>query len=197
MHSEAKHFLTWVKTLLPEYFEHKSVLDVGSADINGTTRDLFDSCVIVGNDILPHNNVDIVCKTKDLSYPDEVFDTIISSECFEHDETYEESLQKIVQLLKPDGLFLFTCASVGRKEHGTARTSPADSLTARTGSNYYKNLTAEDIKQAIPIPNIFSYYQFFYNMKTADLYFFGIKHGQQNIEFLLNDDYDALGVSAS
>jgi hypothetical protein len=29
--------------------------------------------------------------------------------------------------LKPDGLFCFTCASTGRGEHGTKRTSPQDS----------------------------------------------------------------------
>ena len=30
-------------------------------------------------------------------------------------------------MLKKDGLFFFTCASTGRPEHGTRRTSPQDS----------------------------------------------------------------------
>lgn len=44
------------------------------------------------------------------------FDTIISTECFEHDPEYSESLNKIYKMLKPDGLFCFTCASTNRME---------------------------------------------------------------------------------
>jgi cyclopropane fatty-acyl-phospholipid synthase-like methyltransferase len=63
-----------------------------------------------------------VSKTKDLPFGNNTFDTIISSECFEHDPEYKESFIKIYNMLKPDGLFCFTCASTGRNEHGTRRT---------------------------------------------------------------------------
>ena len=113
-----------------------------------------------------------------LPFQNETFDTIISSECFEHDPEYDISLKKIVDMLKQNGLFLFTCASTGRPEHGTRRTSYNDSYGTRAGledmQDYYKNLTKEDILKSIDI-NIFSFHKFYYNSNTKDLYFVGIK----------------------
>ena len=100
------------------------MLDVGSSDINGNNRFLFENCQYDGNNVIPANNVTIVSKTKDLQFPNETFDTIISTKCFEHDPEYRESFVKIYDMLKPDGLFVFTCDSTNRSEHGTRRTSP-------------------------------------------------------------------------
>jgi len=75
---------------------------------------------------------------------------------------------------------VFTCASVGREEHGTRRCGPEHSYTCFIGdiawADYYKNLTTEDIKEAIPCDSIFSSYAFYYNQVSKDLYFYGIKH---------------------
>ena len=54
-------------------------------------------------------------------------------------------------MLKPGGLFTFTCASTGRPEHGTRRTS--SSVSYGTVANiedmqdYYKNLTMDNRMQ--------------------------------------------------
>ena len=84
-------------------------------------------------------------------------------------------------MLKPGGLFAFTCASTGRPEHGTLRTRPYDSYTTLTydamWSNYYKNLTKTDILEAIPCHDIFSSFAFYYNSDAKDLYFVGLKKG--------------------
>ena len=85
MHLEAKEFTLYVSSLFPNYFNNKKVLDVGSGDINGNNRFLFNNCEYVGNDVISAPNVTIVSKTKDLPFEDETFDTIISTECFEHD----------------------------------------------------------------------------------------------------------------
>jgi hypothetical protein len=95
MHPEAKNFMAFVKTILYEYFVNKKVLDVGSGDINGNNRLFFENCDYEGNDVIAADNVTIVSKTKDLPFQDEAFDTIISTECFEHDPEYIESLNKI------------------------------------------------------------------------------------------------------
>lgn len=131
--------------MLPDYFKDNCVLDVGSGDINGNNRFLFENCIYIGNDVIKAPNVTIVSKTKDLPFNNEYFNTIVSTECFEHDPEYKESFLKIYEMLKPDGLFLFTCASTGRAEHGTRRTSPNDSY-GTIGNvddmiDYYKNLT--------------------------------------------------------
>ena len=107
MHIQAAHFLQFVKRILPDYFKSKMVLDVGSGDINGNNRYLFENCIYKGNDVIQAPNVDIVCRTKDLPF-NNLFDMIISSEAFEHDPEYSESFRKIYKMLKPDGLFCFT-----------------------------------------------------------------------------------------
>lgn len=188
MHPEAKAFTVFVKNILFDYFSNKRVLDVGSGDINGNNRFLFENCEYHGNDVINARNVTIVSKTKDLPFTNESFDTIISTECFEHDPEYKESFIKIYNLLKPDGLFCFTCASTGRKEHGTRRTSPSDSYGTigklEDMSDYYKNLTEIDINEVLPLNNLFSAWDTYYNSDAKDLYFFGIKKGNSNVNSL-------------
>jgi SAM-dependent methyltransferase len=181
MHGQARDFTVFVKKILNDFFINKRVLDVGSGDINGNNRFLFDNCEYDGNDVIQANNVTIVSKTKDLPFQDNTFDTIISTECFEHDPEYRESLSKIYKMLKPDGLFCFTCASSGRAEHGTRRTSPTDSYGTigqlEDMSDYYKNLTHVDLNEVLNLNELFSSWDTYYNAESNDLYFVGIKVG--------------------
>jgi SAM-dependent methyltransferase len=182
MHPEAAHFLKFVRDALPMYFVRVRVLDVGAGDINGNSRTLFEDAEYHGNDVMAAPNVTIVSATKDLPFPDAFFDTIVSSECFEHDPTYRESLQKMVKMLRPGGLLLFTCASTGRAEHGTRRTTPQDCYATMAGleefQDYYKNLDEQDIREALggDLSAIFSSHRCYYNPRSHDLYFYGIKH---------------------
>lgn len=182
MHPEARHFLDFVHQNLPQYYQNTKVLDVGGGDVNGNNRHYFKDCEYHANDVYAAPNVTVVCKTSALTFEDETFDMIISSECFEHDMEYEASLQAIVRMLKPGGLFVFTCASTGRPEHGTLRTQPEDSYTTRQNDvewgNYYKNLTADDVMKAIPCQEVFATYNFYQNSHSHDLYFVGIKKNQ-------------------
>jgi len=179
MHEQATKFTMFVKNALPEYFKNKTVLDVGAGDINGNNRFLFENCHYEGNDVIAAKNVTIVSKTKDLPNVIECFDTIISTECFEHDPEYKESLLKIYKMLKPCGLFCFTCASTNRQEHGTRRTSPHNSY-GTIGNiddmvDYYKNLTIKDIDEVLHLDQTFSEWNSYYNTHSCDLYFVGIK----------------------
>ena len=184
MHPEARDFTLFVKEILPDFFINKKVLDVGSGDINGNNRFLFEDCEYDGNDVIEAQNVTIVSKTKDLLFCDNVFDTIISTECFEHDPEYKESLIKIYNMLKPDGLFCFTCASTDRPEHGTRRTTPEDSYGTlgdlEDMIDYYKNLTEIDINEVLELNNLFQVWDTYYNNESKDLYFIGIKKGTSN-----------------
>ena len=188
MHGEARDFTLFVRQLLPSFFINQRVLDVGSGDINGNNRFLFENCKYEGNDVIQANNVTIVSKTKDLPFMKESFDTIISTECFEHDPEYKESFLKIYDLLKPGGLFCFTCASTGRPEHGTRRTSPQDSYGTIGQVNdmvdYYKNLTETDLNEVLDIKNTFSVWDTYYHHLSKDLYFVGIKKGGSYVPVL-------------
>jgi len=188
MHTQARDFTLFVKQIFGDYFVNKRVLDVGSGDINGNNRFLFENCEYDGNDVIQANNVTIVSKTKDLPFTDETFDTIISTECFEHDPEYKESFNKIYKMLKPDGLFCFTCASTDRPEHGTRRTSPHDSY-GTIGNlddmyDYYKNITEIDLNEALNLNDSFSVWDTYYHNNAKDLYFVGIKKGNSNLNNL-------------
>ena len=72
-------------------------------------------------------------------------------------------------------LVIFTCATVGRREHGTTRTTPADSpFTVSKGWDYYRNLTADDFAH-LDLDSMFTEYEFSTNEVTHDLYFWGLK----------------------
>lgn len=176
-HPAQQHFMLSVKQKFPQFFNGIRVLDVGSLDINGSNRYLFENnCKYLGIDIGMGNNVDIVCRAHEfVDYYG--FDTIVSTECFEHDEFLNKTLENIVKLLKSNGLFAFTCATTNRAEHGTKRANAwASPFTSLLSGDYYKNITEKDIKDIIDIENIFKEYTFISNTDVCDLYFWGIKY---------------------
>jgi hypothetical protein len=85
-------------------------------------------------------------------------------------------------MLKPNGLFCFTCASTGRPEHGTTKTSPQDSFgtvgNVEGMSDHYKNLTISDINEVLNLNDCFSTWDSYYNEEPFDLYFVGIKRSK-------------------
>lgn len=176
-HQAQRDFFIKLKKNFHSRFENCSVLDVGSLDINGNNRYLFENYTYIGIDVGFGRNVDVVSKGHE--YKSETkFDIVISSECFEHDMFYRETIKNCIDLTKSGGLFTFTCASTGRPEHGTRKTSRQDApLLEEYGDwyDYYKNLTEQDIREVIDIDSTFSRYEFEYNPIAFDLYFWGIK----------------------
>ena len=173
MHPEARDFTLWTKRTFPDSFKNKRVLDVGAGDINGNNRFLFEDCEYEGNDVADAKNVTVVCRTKDLPFENASFDTIVSTECFEHDPEYADSWRKVYTLLKPGGLFCFTCASTGRPEHGTRRTTPQDSIGTGAGvadmQDHYQNLTLEDLREVFSLDADFPVWSAYYNAHSKDL----------------------------
>lgn len=169
-HPEQRIFCLAVKEVFPQFFSNVRVLDVGSLDINGNNRFLFDDCGYLGIDIGEGANVDVVCPAhRFFARP---FDTIISTEMLEHDKYYGPSLNNMVSLLKPGGLLLFTCATTGREPHGTWSNAPMDSPLT---NDYYKNLTEQDIRDVLPVDQVFSIYMFTVDDECHDLRFCGVK----------------------
>ncbi len=184
-HKEQWVFCGQVKGLHPEYFENKKVLDIGSFDVNGNEEFLFKNCDFTGLDIGEGDGVDVVCPAQDYDEPDETFDTIISCECWEHNPFYKESIQNAVRMLKSGGLFFFTCATTGRPVHGVSyleeqcskqydnwKTLP-NVERENWDNDYYKNVTEDDVREAIDVDNIFSSYEFDVEENHCDLFFFG------------------------
>jgi len=179
-HKAQIDFFNRVKEKFPNYFNNVSVLDIGSMDLNGNNRFLFKNYSYIGVDLMIGNNVDVVSKGHEYN-PNVLFDVVISSECFEHDMYYKETILNCVRLTKPKGLFTFSCASTGRLEHGTSRCHAwASPISHVIFNEHYKNLTETDIREFLNCDEMFSEYYFEYNPNgpspnEGDLYFWGIK----------------------
>lgn len=190
MHFEAIQFLKKVSQLFPDYFVSKRVIDIGAGDVNGNNKHLFNNCLYFGVDVVSAPNVDIVCKAKDIPEELGLFDVVISSECFEHDQQVYQTFQRILKLVAPGGLFLFTCASTGRMEHGTKRTTQTDSYSQklvfdhRTDwyPNYYQNITMEHVAKFLDLQTYFDEIHMEFGKATKDLYFYGIRNQNQNFD---------------
>ena len=188
-HKEQVHFCNKVKDLFPNHFINVKVLDIGSFDCNGNDRAMFVNSDYIGIDLTEGDNVDVICPGQDYDAPDETFDTVISCECFEHNPYYKETIQNVVRMLKPGGLFLFTCATTGRAPHGFKtqdeimkkidpnwKTLPNVKFEREDWDNdYYKNLTEEDIRECVDMDKVFSDCYFEVEEEHFDLYFWGVK----------------------
>lgn len=178
-HPSQVEYCKKIKERFPQYFNSVSVIDFGSLDVNGSNRYLFIESKYIGVDIGPGRNVDIVCKAHEYDGETNRFDVVISTEMFEHDMYFNKTLVNMIRVLRPGGLLLFTCATDQRPEHGTRRTSIADSpLTAQIAewNDYYKNVSESDIRGIINVDEIFKEYEFDV-WQNVDLRFYGIKKG--------------------
>lgn len=175
-HNEQREFFQRVKNAEPSAFVGGKVLEVGSLDINGTVRDFFESPEeYIGIDVGPGPGVDRVLDGKDIDYPDDYFDVTVSAECFEHNPHWVETFEHMVRVTKRSGFIMFTCASEGRAEHGTARSDVGSSpLTVAKGWNYYRNLNEEDFDNHLG-GLLDGGWRFYYNPESKDLYFIGRK----------------------
>jgi len=174
-HPAQQKFCKAVKEMFPDHFKEKSVIDIGSLDINGNNRYLFMNCDYIGLDIIKGKNVDVVSIAHEYNVEDGSFDVVLSTNAMEHDMYYSKTLQKMISLLKSNGLMFFSVAS-GWKEHGTVDTSPSQSATSqmdKTWASYYKNLQPDDIRNSINLDKEFIKYHLEVNGK--DLQFWGIK----------------------
>ena len=171
-HRKQRHYCNEIRDIFPNHFNGKKVLEVGSLDINGNNNRLFENCELLRIDLGPGKNVDLVCHGADLDHPDNSYETILSTEAFEHDSRLEETLKNIIRLLSNGGLFIFTCAGIGRKEHGT---SAYHSFASPYTLDFYKNRSEDEIRRIIDIDETFETYEFQFNATSSDHYFWGIK----------------------
>lgn len=162
MHDEVKKFIGNVKASHKDFFENSDVCELGSLNINGSPREFFINCKYIGVDYRVGPDVDYVGLTHELS-SEKKYDVVISCEMLEHDKYYEQSIKKMVELLKPGGLLIITCAAPGRAPH-----------EQECGiDNYYANIKQEDLIRNLDNKK-------FKTMVTRsnlkDIYFYGIKN---------------------
>lgn len=175
-HAQQREYIRKLKRIHKRFFSNKRVLEVGSLNINGSLRDFFNCTDYTGIDVGDGDGVDLVCQGQDFNAPDESYDVVCSAECFEHNPYWFETFENMVRLCKKGGFVFFTCATEGRPEHGTTKTSPESSpLSIQIGWEYYKNLTIKDFTDRFDFDKHFLEYSFSINNESYDLYFWGIK----------------------
>ncbi len=175
-HPQQQAFIAHVKAAFPHFFSKKAVLEIGSLDVNGSVRNEFTECDYTGIDLAEGPGVDIVSSGESYDAYDASYDVVVSCEVMEHNPYWHETFKNMIRMLRPGGLLIMTCASVGRPEHGTTATNPGDSPFTLNWS-YYHNLTAKDFRQIIKIGEFFSPAMFFEDLSFNDLYFVGFKRG--------------------
>lgn len=109
--------------LTKEEIENKKIIEVGSHDVNGSLRRIYESCnplQYVGIDIEPGPGVDIVCKAEDIVniFGKNKFDIVVSTELLEHVRNWRKLISNLKNICKPDGIIIITTRSKGFYYHG-------------------------------------------------------------------------------
>ena len=87
------------------------VIDIGSYDVNGTVKPIFESCKYLGVDMSAGPNVDLVCHGNNLLLEDESADIIVSTSSFEHDVCFWETFLEMCRVIKPNGFIYINAPS--------------------------------------------------------------------------------------
>lgn len=115
-----------------------AVIEIGSRDINGSVRPLFPRSKWTGLDLYAGPAVDVVCDASEWT-PENPVELVICCEVLEHTQKWRDLIECAYRWLKPEGMFLMTCAAPGRPGH-----SHIDGQLLRPGE-YYGNLSGRDI----------------------------------------------------
>ena len=198
-HPEQMFFLKTVRDFLVSYFNSKSVLEIGSLDINGSVRDFFSNCDYVGLDVGAGKHVDIVCPGEDYGAVSSAFDVVVSCEAMEHNKEWRKTWLNMLRMVKSDGLVVMTCATLGRPQHGTPEFHPSNSpLTISTGRSFYRNLHVGDFEKLTNLDEWFSSWSFEVDHMSHDLNFFGVatqapdflQHAANSLKSTLSQHYN-------
>lgn len=177
-HFQQLQFVEMAARHLSGAWDGLKVLEIGSYSVNGSVRPMFAGSDYTGVDLTPGEGVDLVASGDSDLFPDGTFDLTLSCECFEHNPKWVATFRNMHRMTRPGGIVLITCASRGRLEHGTTRTTPHESPgTTAVGWEYYRNLGRRDFASNFALDQMFDPYIFFDNDVSKDLYFVGRRAG--------------------
>jgi predicted methyltransferase len=114
------------------------VLEIGSRDVNGSVRGLFPGRRYIGSDIAPGDGVEIVASGADVTLPEPAA-VVVTTETLEHAAGAEAICRNAYRLLQPGGVFIVTCAGVGRIPHSAVDGGPL------RGGEFYANVSKADL----------------------------------------------------
>lgn len=124
MHASILEFLE--KALHRDEVAGKSVLEIGSLDINGSARPVFvkrECASYLGTDMMAGRGVDRVVQAEKIleTFGPNSFDIVVSTEMLEHAADWKEAVRTMKAVVRPGGLLLVTTRSPGFPYHGYPR----------------------------------------------------------------------------
>ena len=125
-----------------------SVVEIGSRDINGSVKPLFDTPDYWGVDLYPGVGVDEVADATDW-VAEPPADCIVCCEVLEHAPDIGAILRNIARSLNPGGCFVMTCATHPRAPH-----SSHDGGHVRP-TEHYANVDPAEFQQTVEGLGIF------------------------------------------
>lgn len=186
MHRKAaQSFVERTRQQFPAHFaDHKRVLDMMGKEATGANRHLFDATCVI-EDAAEHGIDE--CG---------VYDTIVATNCLEHDQSFVRTLRHLVRLLKPGGLFVMACAAPERSGRASTRLPMGASVPSAGGARerairdakakiarcghvyptYFCPLSAEDVQRAVPVHLYFDRLSFESDREIHALFFWGVRN---------------------
>jgi len=90
-------------------------LDIGSLDVNGTLKDLFDD--YLGMDMRDGKNVDVIANSHDIPFEDSSFDIVTCVEMLEHDDNPFQTMKEIHRVLRDGGWAIIAASGINFPKH--------------------------------------------------------------------------------
>jgi SAM-dependent methyltransferase len=119
MHESVMNFVRQALTV--DEVAGKSVLEVGSYNVNGSVRSVIEPlrpAEYIGVDMRPGPDVDLVMSAAELTkFFGVQFDVVVSAEMLEHAEDWRAAVRSMKGVLKPGGVLLLTTRSKGFPLH--------------------------------------------------------------------------------
>ncbi|MGD2080016.1 MAG: methyltransferase domain-containing protein [Nitrospirota bacterium] len=147
-----------MKCLGEDDVKGKSVIEIGSLDVNGSLRPTVQALgpnSYVGVDIQMGPGVDIICDAAQLieCFGREKFDVLICSEVMEHVRGWRTAVLNLKNVIKSDGIIILTTRSRGFRYHGY----PFDFWRYEIDDikNIFSDLTIELIEEDPMEPGVF------------------------------------------
>lgn len=119
------------------------VLEIGSRNVNGSVRGLFEADRYIGLDVLPGPGVDVVASGADY-VPDGQPDVVVCCEVLEHTDAAHAIVSHALSLLRSGGVLLLTAAGPERAPHSAIDGGPL------RGGEHYRNIRVEDLETWLP-----------------------------------------------
>lgn len=142
MHPSCEAFVAYQVARLGPF---RRVLEIGSRDINGTIRPLFEeSEEYVGIDVLEGPGVDRIIHAADLG-GEARYDCVVSTNAAEHDDRFPDTLAAAYRLLRTGGVLILSAAGPWFGPH-----SGLDELPIRPWE-HYEHITEDRMREWVEV----------------------------------------------